>query len=106
MSEYLPIVINLETKKQIILNTEPFVHRNNIILESTLVSGKLNIHLNSNLSRSISFKVYNVLGQKLMEHSSTNSEYISLDMNTLSNGIYYLRTNLPASRIFKFLKTS
>ncbi|WP_026452288.1 T9SS type A sorting domain-containing protein [Aequorivita capsosiphonis] len=106
MSDHLPIVMNLETNKQIVLNTETIVHQNTITLESTWIMNKLNIHLNSNLSGNISFEVYNVLGQKLLEHESTNSEYISIDMNRLSDGIYYLRTNLPTSRIFKFLKTS
>lgn len=106
MSDHLPIVMDLETNKEIVLNTETSVHQSSIILESTLVTDKLNIHINSNFLENISFEVYNVLGQKLLEHSSTNSEYISIDVNQLSNGIYYLRTNLPVSRIFKFLKTS
>ncbi len=106
MSDHLPIVMDLETNKEIVLNTEPLVLQNIILLESTLIKDKLNIHLNSNLSGNISFEVYNVLGQKLSDYKSTNSEYISIDTSQLSNGVYYLKTSLPTSRIFKFLKTS
>ncbi|MGO3182910.1 MAG: T9SS type A sorting domain-containing protein [Aequorivita sp.] len=106
MSDHLPIVMDLETNKEFVLSTSPFVQENAIILESTLVKDKLNIRLNSNLSGNISFEVYNILGQKLLDHASANLEYISIDVSQLSNGIYYLTTDLPTSQIFKFLKTS
>lgn len=106
MSDHLPIVMSLETNKEIILNTESIAYENDIRLEATLVKDKLNIHLNSNLLEEISFGVYNILGQKVLEENTTNLKFISIDINKLSNGIYYLRTNHPSSRIFKFLKTS
>jgi hypothetical protein len=106
MSDHLPIVMNLETNKQIILSNDDFEAKSSIELENTLVDEKLNIRLNSNLSGKVSFEVYNILGQKLLEYTSENSEYISIDVSQLTNGIYYLKTNLPASQTFKFLKIS
>jgi endonuclease/exonuclease/phosphatase family metal-dependent hydrolase len=106
MSDHLPIVMNLETNKQIVLSNNDFSVESIIELENTLVTNKLNIHLNSNLSENVSFVIYNTLGQKLLEYNSENSEYISIDVSQLTNGIYYLKTNLPNSRTFKFLKTS
>lgn len=105
MSDHLPIVMDLETNKDIILKTEDFRSQHVITLESTLVQEKLNIRMNSNISGKINFEIYNILGQKLLEYVSEGSEYISIDVSKLSNGIYYLRTNLPSSQTFKFIKT-
>lgn len=105
MSDHLPIVMDLETNKDIILKTEDFRSQHVITLESTLVQEKLNIRMNSNISGKINFEIYNILGQKLLEYVSEDSEYISIDVSKLSNGIYYLRTNLPSSQTFKFIKT-
>lgn len=106
MSDHLPIVMKMATNKEIILKTEAFVLENPFILESTLVYDKLNILLKSSFSNPISFEIYNVLGQKLLEHVSENSVNISLDISHLASGVYYLRTDLPGSPTFKFLKTS
>ena len=97
--------MNLETNKQIVLSNDDFSLASPIELENTLVTEKLNIRLNSNLSEKFSFEVYNVLGQKLLEYTSENSDYISIDASQLTSGIYYLKTNLPTSQTFKFLKT-
>jgi hypothetical protein len=105
MSDHLPIVMNLETNKQIVLSNVDFSIVSPIELENTLVTEKLNIRLNSNLSEKFSFEVYNVLGQKLLKYTSENSEFVSIDVSQLNNGVYYLKTNLPASQTFKFLKT-
>jgi len=105
MSDHLPIVMNLETNKEIVLNTNDYLIENIIALENTLVSENLNIRLNSNFSENISFEIYNILGQKLLEFTSENSTYLSVDVSKFSNGIYYLKCNLPASRTFKFLKS-
>lgn len=105
-SDHLPIVMNLETNKQIVLGKEDFTREVSISLETTLVKESLKIHLGSNVSEEVSFNVYNVIGQKLLEHRSANQQYISIDVSQLSNGIYYLKSNLPNSPTFKFLKTS
>lgn len=105
MSDHLPIVMNLETNKQIVLSNVDFSMVSPIELENTLVTEKLNIRLNSNLSEKFSFEVYNVLGQKLLKYTSENSEFVSIDVSQLNNGVYYLKTNIPASQTFKFLKT-
>ncbi|HLW32084.1 MAG TPA: T9SS type A sorting domain-containing protein [Aequorivita sp.] len=106
MSDHLPIVMKMSTNKEIILKTEVFALESPFILESTLVYDKLNILLKSNLSNPITFEIYNVLGQKLLEFVSENSLTVSLDISHVSTGVYYLRSNLPDSPTFKFLKTS
>lgn len=110
MSDHLPIVMNFETNKQIVLSINDISAESPIELENTLVTDKLNIRLNTNKTENISFEVYNLLGQKLLEFTSESlsfgTNYISIDVSQLTKGIYYLKTNLPASRTFKFLKTS
>ncbi|MDN3723659.1 T9SS type A sorting domain-containing protein [Aequorivita sp. SDUM287046] len=105
MSDHLPIVMNLQTNKQIVLNIDDFIATLPIELENTVVTDKLNFRTNSNFSGKVSFEIYNVLGQKLLESTLDISEFKSINVSQLSNGIYYLKTNLPASQTFKFLKT-
>ncbi len=106
MSDHLPIVMSLETNKQIVLGKEDYTRKISMNLEATVVKERLKIHLGSNVSEEVSFGVYNIIGQKLLEHRSVNQQYISIDVSQLSNGIYYLKSNLPNSPTFKFLKTS
>tara|TARA_R110002020_G_scaffold183844_2_gene380320 strand:+ start:6456 stop:7700 length:1245 start_codon:yes stop_codon:yes gene_type:complete len=106
MSDHLPIVMDLETNKEIILSTDDFLAQDSIIIENTIVSKNLNIQMGSNFSRNITFEVYNTLGQKLMKFNSETSAHLSIDVSQLTNGVYYLKTDQPVSRMLKFIKTS
>jgi hypothetical protein len=106
MSDHLPIVMDLETNKEIVLNTDEFTFHTSISLENTLVREILKIHLNSNIPENISFEIYNVIGQKLLEYYSRDQQSITLDISHFADGLYYLKTNLPNSQTFKFLKSS
>lgn len=105
-SDHLPIVMELETNKQIVLGNPDLVKEIPLRLEATLVSETLKIRMGSNVLEKVSFEIYNVVGQKLLEYRSINEKYISIDVSQLSNGIYYLKSNLPDSPTFKFLKSS
>lgn len=106
MSDHLPVVMELETNKELVLSTQDFVVKNPILLEKTVVKENLNLHLDSSISGSLSLEIYNALGQKLLEYSSKNEQFISIDVSHFSDGIYYLKTNLQNSKTFKFLKSS
>lgn len=106
MSDHLPVVMELETNKELVLSTQDFVVKNPILLEKTVVKENLNLHLDSSISGSLSLEIYNALGQKLLEYSSKNEQFISIDVSHFSDGIYYLKTNLQNSQTFKFLKSS
>ena len=106
MSDHLPIVMDLETNKEIVLSTDDFLAQDSIIIENTIVSKNLNIQMGSNFSRNITFEVYNTLGQKLMKFNSETSAHLSIDVSQLTNGVYYLKTDQPVSRMLKFIKTS
>ncbi|QAA81436.1 T9SS type A sorting domain-containing protein [Aequorivita sp. H23M31] len=106
MSDHLPIVMDVETNKEIVLSGEDFALDKSIILESTIVVEKLNFRLGSNVSEKITFQIYNTIGQRLMEQNSENHQYFSIDISQLSNGIYYIKSNLPNAPAIKFLKTT
>lgn len=105
-SDHLPIVMQLETNKEIVLGKQDFFAEIPIKLEATSVKDLLNIRLGSNVSGKITFSIYNTVGQKLLEYTSENQQYISVDVSQLASGIYYLKSNLPNSPTFKFLKTT
>lgn len=106
MSDHLPIVMALETNKEIVLGNPDLVMEIPFSLEGTLVSDKLNIRLGQNVSEDVSFIVYNTIGQRLLEQQSENQKYVSIDISQLANGIYYLKSNVQNSPTLKFLKTS
>ena len=105
MSDHLPIVMDLETDKEIVLDNPDFAIISAILLENTMASSELNIRLASSVSESVSFEIYNTLGQKLLEFTSENTGHISIDISQFANGIYYLKTSIPGFKTLKFLKT-
>jgi hypothetical protein len=104
MSDHLPIVMQLETNKQI-LDLPEFQQENAFTVENTLVKNALDIKLSPSFYGAISFEIYNALGQKLMEYSTKNSASVSIDTGALKPGIYYLKSDLPANKTIKFVKT-
>lgn len=105
-SDHLPVVMDLETNKQVVLGTQDVVAEIPFHMEATLVSDKIKIHLGHQVPEKVSFEVYNTIGQKLIEHHTKNQRYITIDVSQLANGIYYLKSNLVNSPTFKFLKSS
>lgn len=105
MSDHLPIVMNLETNKEIVLGATNLVVQSPFTLENTLVKEQVNLRINSNFSGKLSFGIYNIMGQKLLESTEENSEYISIDVSHLSQGIYYFKMNHPLWQPIKFVKT-
>jgi len=107
MSDHLPVVMQLETNKDIILATSDFQNNETLIyLTSTIVSEKLELKVAPQISKNISFEIYNTIGQKIISIPPTDSETITIDVSYMSSGIYYIQTNLPYSKPLKFLKTS
>lgn len=104
MSDHLPVVMEVETNKQIVLNTANQIVEAPFILESTLVKDVLKIRLGANFPPNTSFMVYNTLGQKLIEVHTENKKYISIPVESLSAGFYFLRSNLPNSPAIKFAR--
>lgn len=107
MSDHLPVVMEMTTNKTI-LNTENFTFESAqpFKLRSSLVRENLQISVNMNFSQTLRFTIYNVLGQKILESSTHKKDEIAIDVSSLSNGIYYIKSNIPNTPTLKFLKSS
>lgn len=107
MSDHLPVIMDMTTNKEVVLSTNDFVyHQNPIILHATVVNQNLEITINLDFDFGVEFEIYNVLGQKVLAESFKNRNRGSIDVSTLSSGIYYLKSNIPNGPTLKFIKSS
>ncbi len=106
MSDHLPVVMDLQTNKQIVLNTETFEIKNPFKLHKTLISDKLEIEIHPDFSNDVVFSVYNMLGQKVFEFNADNQTYKTVDVSVLSSGVYFLKSDIENIPAIKFIKSS
>ncbi len=106
MSDHLPVVLDLETNKEIVLSTPSSVSKDLLKLNETIVTKWLHLEISPSVQKNISIEIYNVLGQKVLTHHTNNPNEISLDVAAFADGIYFLKTNLPHIPTIKFLKIS
>ena len=105
MSDHLPVVMQLQTDREIVLGGTNFVNNNTPLkLEATLVQET--VTLLSEAPVPFEYAIYNVLGQKVMQGAANPATRITVSIHTLANGLYYIKTNLPFSQPLKFVKTS
>ncbi len=104
MSDHLPIIMQLETNKEFVLSTEDFEVSKIISIEKTLVSNYLNIRVSEAYSDEVSFSIYNSLGQKILQYSSKGNKNNHIDVSFLQSGLFYIKTSVPNSPVYKFLK--
>lgn len=106
MSDHLPIVLDLETNKEIVLGTTSHSNENQIRLRETIIKNFLNIEINSPSSHVLSFEIYSIFGQKIMDFDMANQDSFSINLEFLSDGMYFLKSNLQQTPALKFLKSS
>ena len=107
MSDHLPVVMQLQTNQEIVLGGTDFaITETGIKLKSTVVTNEITLLSTQTLSPDFRFAIYNTLGQKVLEWNENPSQEISVPISTLTNGVYYIKTNLPKTEPLKFLKTS
>ncbi len=104
VSDHLPVVLNLQTDRvlatnQSITNTELIKFPDG---NSTLTY--LNIQVDSSIQFEVDFKVFNVLGQKIQSIPNNGQTNYSIDISTLSQGMYYLTTTSHNNKTYKFIK--
>jgi len=106
MSDHLPVIMQLQTNQNIILANEDVTYlQNKIRLEKTIVSTEVRLEFSQQPMVPITVEIFNTIGQKLTETTLT-TENGSINVSELSNGIYYLKTNISNSQTLKFLKAS
>lgn len=106
MSDHLPVVLDLETDKEIVLSIPDFSSRDLIQIKKTIVTDRVHIEIHPDAPKNIAFEIYNVLGQKVLAFHPNNQDHITLDVGAFASGIYFLKTNIPQVPTIKFLKTS
>lgn len=106
MSDHTPVVMDIQTSKQIVLNTETFEILQPFKLHKTILSDKLEIEVHPDVAAEAAFSIYNILGQKVLEFNADNQSYLTLDISALASGVYYLKSNIDKVPALKFLKSS
>src|SRR5690625_3486163 len=106
MSDHTPVVMDIQTSKQIVLNTETYEVQQPFKLHKTILSDKLEIEVHPDYAASVTFSIYNILGQKVLEFNAENQSHVNFDVSALSSGVYYLKSNIEKVPALKFLKSS
>lgn len=104
MSDHLPVVMNLETNKEIVLSVPSNETQEGIRLVNTIVSTKLNLQVPSHLFTS-EIVIFNTLGQQIKTLELNNQSRQVFDVSGIANGIYYLKTAQSSNQSIKFVKT-
>jgi len=106
MSDHLPVVMNLQTD-QVFLSNPEFTNTELIRFpKGNMPNQTLTVEVDPSITQNIQFKAYNVLGQEVMHITNKGATQYTIDVSSLSNGVYYLTTNTPNGKTYKFLKTN
>ncbi|SHH52620.1 T9SS type A sorting domain-containing protein [Winogradskyella jejuensis] len=89
-SDHLPVVMEVEIDDQL-LSTEVVNATEIKILEKNIVKYQLVLKLSSPLLRNKTFSIYNAIGQQIIAKRTNTNLQETIDVSSLSNGIYYLR---------------
>lgn len=106
MSDHLPISLDLQTEKEFVLNTPSYSFENFIKLKETIIKNNLTVEINESFFDDISFEIYSTYGQKIFEFKSNKQNSVTVNLDSLPDGMYFLKTNLNQIPTFKFLKSS
>lgn len=103
-SDHLPVTLQLQTNQT--LSTNQFISKDAISLSSgNVISSILNLSVNNSLIHSDVLNIYNTLGQRVKTIFINNSNKISEDVSSLSNGIYYILLEDTTIKPLKFVKS-
>ncbi len=105
MSDHLPVVMNLETNKEIVLSTAENKVEEGLQLVHTIINSRLDLRVPSHLFSS-EIVIYNALGQQISSFQLNNEPRQSFNLTGISDGMYYLNTRQPSAQTLKFVKTN
>lgn len=105
MSDHLPVVMDLYTEKEFLLNNPDFSQKPTLTFpKGNVVENVLYINVNEPFAQNIFLEIFNVLGQKIHHISNSNQSQYQIDLTGLSTGIYYLSASHFDKSVYKFLK--
>ena len=99
MSDHLPVTIELQTPE--VLGIEDNEYNNGIkIVGSNVIAEQLHLSIEHNAITN--FTIYNNLGQSV-KHIVVSDKNISVDVSSLSSGVYYITTATTLVKPLKFV---
>ena len=109
MSDHLPVTMELETDKEIILNNVSFTENlTTISIENTLAKTflRIKVHNQVQVLDINKLTIYNTLGQKVLDYKlNSSADIIQIPVSHLANGMYYIKPD-TGHKPLKFIKTS
>ena len=107
MSDHLPVTMELETDKEIILSSVSFTENlTTISIENTLAKTFLRIKVHNQVLDINKLTIYNTLGQKVLDYKlNSSADIIQIPVSHLANGMYYIKPD-TGHKPLKFIKTS
>ncbi|PWI29062.1 hypothetical protein DI383_12975 [Flavobacteriaceae bacterium LYZ1037] len=104
-SDHLPVTLQLKTNETL-LNIQPNTQESLQIIGTNMIESILEIKINNPSYHTKKLNIFNTLGQEVKSVPVGSSNKISMDVSTLSKGIYYL--TLPNTNVqpLKFVKTN
>jgi len=102
-SDHLPVTLMLQTNET--LSTEDFLFSNGIeIIGSNLIKTTLKLNVTESYLKNNRLKIYNTLGQIVKTLTISNIGFITADLSSLSNGLYYIAASNANVVPLKFIK--
>ncbi len=102
MSDHLPVVMELETDREIVLSGTDFVVESPLEILNTWVKSNLRVRIRSNEVQDL--QIYDMLGKKLMDISVENAGEKPLNVSHFPSGVYFLTTSQNNFYPIKFIK--
>ncbi|MDC8004619.1 T9SS type A sorting domain-containing protein [Aureisphaera galaxeae] len=91
MSDHLPVVMELETNQEIVLNGTDFVAESPLEITNTWVESNLRLIIRSNEVKDL--LIYDMLGKKMMQLPIETTGEKLLDLSHFPSGVYLLTTS-------------
>lgn len=102
MSDHLPVVMELQTE-QTFLDTPNYSQKPLIWFPNgNTPTANLSIAVDVSIAETITFDIFNVLGQNIITLKNNKKSTYLVDVSHLKSGVYYIQTNLGTS--YKFIK--
>lgn len=101
-SDHLPVTLSLEADVTLSTNND-FGLTRDIVLSKNLVDSKLDIYINSPKYLNQQLYIHNQLGQLVKTFQTNHNQKQTLNTDTLSDGIYFIRFYGSNTKALKFV---
>ncbi|MCR9183026.1 MAG: T9SS type A sorting domain-containing protein [Flavobacteriaceae bacterium] len=103
ISDHLPVVMELQTDRVLSTNTTAYTELIKFP-NGNMTSNLLQVNVHPSIQFDVDFNLFNVLGQSILSIPNNGQTDFSIDISTLSKGLYYLTTTTQNNKTFKIIK--